>query len=73
MWLLPLKSGESPTGEAVALFLFGYSVVTFSLGKMPVFVSKNHISLNGAICFKCLFHWRLPHLTVGIVKGTGAL
>ena len=40
---------------------------------MPVFLSKNHISLNGAICFKCLFHWRLPHSAVGIVKGPGAL
>lgn len=49
-------------------WLFG---ATFSLGKVPVFISKNHISLNGAICFKCLPTWRLPHLTIGIIKGTG--
>lgn len=45
---------------------------TFSLGKVPVFISKYHISLNGAICFKCLLHWRLPHLTIGIIKGKGS-
>lgn len=50
-------------------WLFG---ATFSLGKVPVFISKNHISLNGAICFKCLPTWRLPHLTIGIIKGTGS-
>lgn len=45
---------------------------TFSLGKVPVFIYKNRISLNGAICFKCLLNWRLPHLTVGVIKGTGS-
>lgn len=45
---------------------------TFSLGKVPVFIYKNRISLNGAICLQCFLGWRLPRLTVGVIKGTGS-
>lgn len=62
----PLKSQvEQPSCCPPAPRIFS---ATFSLGKVPVFASKNHISLNGAICFKCLLAWRLPCPMIGTIK-----